>query len=145
MDSFIIKDVRLFDGDKAVESASVLVENGIITEVGAEITKDGIPVLSKPGHTLLPGLIEAHCHPGGNVKMPEQCFRFGITTVMDMHNVHELAVQQKQWARERKDFPDIKSSHYAATISNGWPAFVEKKLSKEGVSSNPLFLHGLAV
>ncbi|OQU98886.1 hypothetical protein CLAIMM_04598 [Cladophialophora immunda] len=132
MNSFIIKDVCLFDGDKVVENSSVLVENGIITEVGDIVSKDGIPVVCEPGHTLVPGLIEAHCHPYGNVKLPEQCFRFGITTLMDMHNVHEHAVQQKQWARERKDFPDVKSSHYAATIAGGWPAFVEKKLSKDG-------------
>ncbi|KIX94871.1 uncharacterized protein Z520_09561 [Fonsecaea multimorphosa CBS 102226] len=132
MNSFIIKDIRLFDGDKVVENSSVRVENGIITEVGDNASKDGTPVISKPGHTLVPGLIEAHCHPYDNVKLPEQCFRFGITTLMDMHNVHEHAVQQKQWARERTDFPDIKSCHYAATISGGWPAFVEKKLSKDG-------------
>lgn len=136
MSSFLIRDVRLFDGDKVVETASVLVENGLIVEVGSKLNKlrDGIPVISKPGHTLVPGLIEAHCHPYGNPQLPEQCLRFGITTVMDMHNVHEHAVQQKQWAKERKDFPDIKSSHYAATISGGWPEFVEKKLSKDGVS-----------
>ena len=138
MDSFIINGVRLFDGDTVWDSASVLVRHGIIQKVDANLSVNNehdLPVLSRPGHTLVPGLIEAHCHPYDNVQLPEQCFRFGITTVMDMHNVHENAVQQKQWARARKDFPDIKSCHYAATIANGWPAFVEKKLSKDGVGA----------
>ena len=135
MTSFIIKDVRLFDGDKVFESASILVEDGIIKKVGQNINKAGVPVISKPGHTLLPGLIEAHSHPYGEAKLSEQSFRFGITTLMDMHNVHENAVQQKKWAKERKDFPDIKSSHYAATIHGGWPAFVEKQLSDHGVGN----------
>ena len=135
MNSFILKDVHLFDGDKVFDSAAVLVEDGIIKEVRSDIHRAGLPVISKPGHTLVPGLIEAHCHPYGNAQLPEQCFRFGITTIMDMHNVHETAVQQKKWAKERKDFPDVKSCHYAATIAGGWPAFVEKKLSKNGVSS----------
>jgi len=52
---------------------------------------------------------------------------------MDMHNLHSNAVQQKQWAKDRRDFPDFKSCHFAATINNGWPAWVEKKLSNNKV------------
>jgi dihydroorotase-like cyclic amidohydrolase len=131
MDSFIIRDVRLFDGDGITENAGVLVENGVIRQVGRDLARPGIPVLSKPGHTLLPGLIDAHCHPYGEARLSEQAFRFGVTTLMDMHNLHENAVMQKKWAGERKDFPDVKSCHFAATIDGGWPAWVEKKLSND--------------
>lgn len=134
MSSFIIRDVRLFDGEKVLENESVLVEEGIITQVGQDVEKAGIPVLSMPGHTLLPGLIDAHCHPYRECRLSEQAFRFGITTLMDLHNLHENAVLQKKWAKERKDFPDVKSSHFAATIDGGWPAWVEKKLSNNEVS-----------
>lgn len=129
MTSFIIKDVRLFDGDDTLESASVLVENGMIKKVGLRVEEDGVPTLSRPGHTLLPGLIDAHTHPQADARLPEQAFRFGITTLMDMHNLHKNAVQLKQWAKQRKDFPDIRSCHFAATIDDGWPAWIEKKLS----------------
>lgn len=134
MDSFIIRDVRLFDGDSVLENTSILVENGLITHVGRDLEKAGVPALSMPGHTLLPGLIDAHCHPYREARLSEQAFRFGITTLMDMHNLHENAVLQKKWATERKDFPDIKSCHFAATINGGWPAWVEKKLSNNQVN-----------
>ncbi len=134
MTSFIIQDVRLFDGENVVEKGSVLVENGLIKQVGGHFEKPGVPTISKPGHTLLPGLIDAHCHPYRQARLSEQSFRFGITTLMDMHNLHENAVLQKKWAKERKDFPDVKSCHFAATIDNGWPAWVEKKLSNNDVS-----------
>jgi len=134
MSSFIIKDVRLFDGEEVVENACVLVEDGLIKEVGEKLLEAGIPVYSKSGHTLLPGLIDAHCHPYREVDLPEQSFRFGITTLMDLHNLHENAVLQKQRAKERKDFPDVKSCHFAATIDGGWPAWVEKKLGNNPVS-----------
>jgi hypothetical protein len=128
MNSFILQDVRLFDGDVMIERTSVRIENGLIAEINTDITTAGIPVLSKPGHTLLPGLIDAHSHPYGDPRGPEQVFRFGITTLMDLQNPHENAVLQKKWAVERRDFPDIKSCHFAATIENGWPAWIEDQL-----------------
>jgi dihydroorotase-like cyclic amidohydrolase len=134
MTSFTIKNVRLFDGEKVVENASVLVEDGVITQIGHDVAKAGLPTISKSGHTLLPGLIDAHCHPYRESRLCEQAFRFGITTLMDMHNLHESAVLQKQWARERKDVPDVKSCHFTATIDGGWEAWVEKKLSNNEVS-----------
>jgi dihydroorotase-like cyclic amidohydrolase len=135
MTSFIIKDVRLFDGDTVHEKTSIVVENGKIKAVGGEVTTSGVPVFSRPGHTLLPGLIDSHAHPYREARLSEQAFRFGITTLMDMHNTSDNAIQQKKWAKERKDFPDIKSCHFAATIDGGWPAFVEKRLSNNEVSA----------
>ncbi|KAH8171529.1 amidohydrolase family protein [Sarocladium implicatum] len=127
MTSFLIRGVRLFDGDNVTETTSVLVKDGLIAKVGPEIEAEGVPVIDKPGHTLLPGLIDAHVHPEEHVELSEQAMRFGITTLMDMQNRH--ADKQKQWARERKDLPDFKSAHSGATIENGWPAAVVKKLS----------------
>ena len=138
MSAFIVKDVRLFDGEQVFENASVLVEDGVIKQVGQDLTKDGVSTISKPGHTLLPGLIDAHCHPYREARLCEQAFRFGITTLMDMHNLHENAVLQKKWARERRDFPDVKSCHFAATIDGGWPAWVEKKLSNNEVGRSSI-------
>ncbi|KAF2871445.1 hypothetical protein BDV95DRAFT_628662 [Massariosphaeria phaeospora] len=145
MSSFIISDVRLFNGDTVIDNTLILVENGLITQVGSSVPAsllDHLPRYSKPGHTLLPGLIDAHSHPYGDPAQPEQAFRFGITTLMDLHNTHDNAVQQKQWANERKDFPDIKSCHFAATIDGGWPWWVEKKLGIDHVCCTSL-LHAL--
>lgn len=132
--AFIIRNVRLFDGESVLENWSVLVDNGIIRQVEPDLDLPDLPTISKPGHTLLPGLIDSHCHPYGEARFSEQAFRFGITTLMDMQNQHENAQLQKKWAKERKDFPDVKSSHYAATIDGGWPAYVEKKLGNNKVS-----------
>jgi hypothetical protein len=128
MNSFIFQDIRLFDGESMIERTSVRIENGLIAEINPDISAAGSPVFSKPGHTLLPGLIDAHSHPYGDPRGPEQVFRFGITTLMDLQNPHENAVLQKRWAAERRDFPDIKSCHFAATIENGWPAWIEDQL-----------------
>lgn len=134
MTSFAITNVRVFDGENVLEDADIVVEDGIIKQVGHGLNSGHLPSISMPGHTLLPGLIDAHCHPERELSLLEQAYRFGITTIMDMHNVHENVVQLKRWAQERKDIPDVKSCHYAATIKGGWPAWVEMKLPGVEVS-----------
>lgn len=128
MDSFVVSDVRLYDGEKILANASVLVRDGVIHDVGTTVDSGDLPILRRPGHTLIPGLIEAHCHPEGELQMSEQAIRFGITTLLDLQNVHEQAVQQKKWSRERKDLPDVKSAHFGATIHNGWPTYLLKQI-----------------
>ena len=129
MASFIIKDVRLFDGEKMVSNSSVLIENGFIIQVGEDINKDEVSVICKPGHTLLPGLIDAHCHPYREEKLSEQAFRFGITTLMDLHNLHENAVQQKEWAKKRKVPPQrLLQTNTALIQFEGFSGYQERTL-----------------
>ncbi|MDD9206513.1 amidohydrolase [Georgenia sp. 10Sc9-8] len=48
-----------------VENGTVLVEDGVITAFGAEVTvPDGVPVLDAAGRWVLPGFVEAHAHLG---------------------------------------------------------------------------------
>lgn len=86
----IIKDVKIFTGHEWIEQGFVRVSGGSIVEVGAgTYTGDttGHVVLSSPGDTLIPGLIDSHIHAlGGNIQSIEQSIRFGVTTVCDMHN-----------------------------------------------------------
>jgi imidazolonepropionase-like amidohydrolase len=61
----VFENVRLFDGEKIYPSANVVVKNGKISTVSiATPTKgeEGATVIDGTGHTLLPGLIEAHMH-----------------------------------------------------------------------------------
>ncbi len=85
MASFLLKDVRIFDGENTIDNGSVLVENGKISKVSSsEIQFDG-QVFAKPGHTLLPGLIDVHIHADqANPAALPQSLRFGVTTVCDM-------------------------------------------------------------
>ncbi|KAK5688025.1 hypothetical protein LTS10_000003 [Elasticomyces elasticus] len=121
MPSLIIRDVRIFDGETCVDNSSVWIQDGIIKAVGDSFENADAEVLSMPGHTLLPGLIDAHCHPYGDVKLPKQSFRFGITTIVDMHNTHENAVQQKKWSQQRKhatfdQYPNVNTEEAARSF-----------------------------
>lgn len=67
----IIKDVRIFTGEDFIEDGFVCFSNGRILVVG-QGRFQGDPhdaaVISRPGDTLIPGLINSHIHAlGGNV------------------------------------------------------------------------------
>jgi imidazolonepropionase-like amidohydrolase len=90
--SFVVKNVLLFTGHEFIQDGFVVVQDGKVTALGTgdPPNYDGIPTISKPGDTLLPGFIDSHIHAlSGNTESIEQSLRFGVTTVCDMHNDHE--------------------------------------------------------
>jgi cytosine/adenosine deaminase-related metal-dependent hydrolase len=123
--SFILDNVRIFTGINTIESGHVAVNNGIISAVsiGHPPTDVEVPVISKPGHTVVPGFIDSHIHADKGQEIAlYQSLKFGVTTVMDMHNetvnVHKL----KKVAADKKDeAADFKAAGVAATINGGWP------------------------
>lgn len=63
--SLLIKRVRPYGEGDPVD---VLIENGVITEIGAPSAPDDAEVVHGPGHVLLPGFVDLHTHlrdPGG--------------------------------------------------------------------------------
>ena len=122
MASFVIKDVQIFTGEEVLESGSVLVEDGIIRYVGRDTPSGDLPIISALNSTLIPGLIDAHIHANkGQVLAIEQSLRFGVTTVLDMHNESWNVTKLKKIAAERKDVGDFKSACFGATVDKGWP------------------------
>lgn len=121
MASFLISDVRIFDGEKTIESGHVLVENGKIAEVSTTPISFSGAKISKPGHTLFPGLIDVHIHAdkANPVALP-QSLRCGITTVCDMANEYKNIVTLRKQL-EGGDCADLKTTSFAATVENGWP------------------------
>jgi imidazolonepropionase-like amidohydrolase len=58
-----IRDVRIFDGEKTIESQDVRIEAGRITSIApASTSTPAGAVIHGKGRTLLPGLIDAHAH-----------------------------------------------------------------------------------
>lgn len=121
MSSFLITDVRIFDGENTIDSGSVLVENGTISKVSTSPIPFAGTTYSKPGHTLLPGLIDVHIHGnGGNEFALPQSLRCGVTTVCDMANEWPN-IQKLKRQLAGGDCADLKTMSFAATIEDGWP------------------------
>jgi imidazolonepropionase-like amidohydrolase len=123
MTEFLIRNVRIFTGEETIDEGYVHVHDGKIKAIGLMSDAPLTPVkaYSKPGHTLLPGLIDCHIH--ANSADPEalpQALRFGVTTVCEMHNELEN-VQKLRKQTLQPDTASYKTSGQAATIENGWP------------------------
>lgn len=98
MSATIIKSVRLFDGNEVYPTSTVTFdrESGIIISVdtsssGADVPQDA-EVIDGSGHTLLPGLLDAHVHVHA-LHLPQDAdhsqvlrtpLRCGVTTICDM-------------------------------------------------------------
>ena len=131
MASFLIKDVRIFDGDDTIDNGSVLIENGKISKVSSSPIEYSGQTISKPGHTLIPGLIDVHIHAdhANPIALP-QSLRFGVTTVCDMHNEWQNILKLKEQMKGG-DCADLKYTSFAATIDMGWPMPIVLAHNKE--------------
>ena len=131
MASFLITDVRVFDGETVIEDGSVLVESGKISKVTSKpIEIDAlVRTISKPGHTLLPGFIDAHVHVGfGDEPGLAQGLRFGVTTQCDLGNA-PFQINNLRGIVKNGNCSDLKAAMESATPEGGWPAPLMKVLS----------------
>ncbi|MBJ6981590.1 CIA30 family protein [Luteimonas sp. MC1572] len=81
--AFAITGVRVFDGERVLPAANVVIRDGRIAAVGADVAiPAGIEVVDGAGRTLLPGFIDAHTHSWGEAQ--RDALRFGVTAELDM-------------------------------------------------------------
>lgn len=118
--AFAIRDVRIFDGERAIERGTVVVRDGTIAAVGADVAvPEGLPTIDGAGGTLLPGLIDAHVHAWGEAQA--DALRFGITTALDMHGMAERlpALRAQRESRAPTAQADLWAAGYAVTAPGG--------------------------
>lgn len=123
---FMVRDVRVFDGECLSDADSVIVRGGHVVQVGR-----GLPVpadatvIDGAGGTLLPGLIDGHTHTPPDVEYAEramrQALRFGVTTVMCLGTEPATAAAMKQRAADRFDLADVRSAGTIATAPGSHP------------------------
>ncbi|MCA0938465.1 amidohydrolase family protein [Salipiger pacificus] len=60
----LIRGSNIFDGSSAelMTGMDVLIESGLVTSIGANLSTDGAEVIDADGRTLMPGLIDMHWH-----------------------------------------------------------------------------------
>lgn len=119
-DAYFLQDVRVFDGTQVVEKTQVMIANGIIQEMGPNLSNAGnAQVISGQSLTVIPGLIDAHTHSYGDAL--KDALRFGVTAHLDMFGSEVGLVVNKQNRQEleAKNEADLFSSGMLATVEGG--------------------------
>ena len=102
MNSYLIKNARIVN-EGTILHGDVLVENGIIQQIGSNIFKEGISLLDAKDKFLIPGLIDDQVHfrePGlthkANIATESRAaVSGGITTFIEQPNTIPQATTQK--------------------------------------------------
>jgi len=111
---FVIRDVRVFDGERMIPKASVQVRDGVIVSVGGSTVPSGVESIAGGGRTLLPGLIDAHTHAFGDAL--ERALVFGVTTELDMFTDHRFAATMRKEQRSTEGAPGRADLYSAGTL-----------------------------
>lgn len=117
---FAITNVRVFDGEKVISKAVVVVQDGRIVAVGPNVrVPAGAAVTDGVGKTLIPGLIDAHTHTFGAARA--DAIRFGVTTELDMftHPATLGPIRRQREATSATAQADLFSAGVLATAPNG--------------------------
>ncbi len=125
--SFAVRKVRVFDGDRLHTDMTVVVRDGLIYSVRADTTvPPGTEMIDGTGQTLLPGLFDSHTHTEDNDLT--QLLAFGVTTVLDMGSVPTWAADRREEQRQGvvTDRADLLSAGWITTAPRGhgtqfWP------------------------
>lgn len=118
--SFLISNIRVFDGNSVTENQSIRVENGNITQISAQLSaRENETVIEGEGLTALPGLIDAHTHTYGAAL--KDALRFGVTAHLDMFTAEAnlQGTRQLRDSVENTSETNLFSSGTMATVSGG--------------------------
>lgn len=91
---FVIKDVKLFDGNNVIEHANVYVKDGLISRIinnEETITCNYKYLIDGNNKTLIPGLINAHAHILNSKNLNESA-QAGILTTLDLNCLTEDSI-----------------------------------------------------
>jgi cytosine/adenosine deaminase-related metal-dependent hydrolase len=115
---FAITDVRLFDGERVLPSATIVTRDGRIAQVSPTgLSQLPAVVIDGRGRTVLPGLIDAHVHSFDETALRD-AIRFGVTTVLDMFCPVEDAAKLRA-LRGQPSVADYYSAGPVATAPGG--------------------------
>ncbi len=119
--TLVIRGAQVFDGERSLGTPTVLVRGGQIVALGEAIeVPPGATEIDGRGHTLVPGLIDAHTHIWQRTHL-EEALVFGVTTELDMMSAPAgLAVLKKrQRGGKDDDIADLRTAGHALTAEGG--------------------------
>lgn len=102
----VVRNARVFDGEKLCEVRDVLFENGVICDEFTG-TESEIKTFDGTGCLLLPGLIDSHIHLNSIDNLTD-AVNGGVTTMLDMATGSDELIDN---LRHKEGLTDIESCH----------------------------------
>ncbi len=115
---FVIEDVKLFDGNKVVEHATIYIKDGLIASIDSVKTSLNCKYNYRiNGHnkTLIPGLINAHVHIQSREDLTKSA-NAGILTVMELLRLQEDSIPVYKILSDSANFPYFYTSGIGADM-----------------------------
>ena len=104
--NLVIQNVKVFDGVSIIPNATLVVRNGMISEIKTDPNEvfENYSIIDGTGKTIIPGLINAHVH-AWLPEHTEEALRSGVFTVLDLLNNDASSI------KTLKDMGNSSSSH----------------------------------
>lgn len=115
----LITGVRVFTGSALTNPIDVLLEGGLIAQVGKDISSTGADIVDGRGHTLLPGLIDGHVHWDPPSDLDMSSLRWGVTTEVDLFSEPDPSRVEAERRTGRTDQPEVITAGLLATAPGG--------------------------
>jgi imidazolonepropionase-like amidohydrolase len=118
--AFVIRNVRIFDGEKIIAADSVAVSDGKIVAVGRNVAAPpDAQIVDGTGDTLVPGLVDSHVHAWIRDVLKMDLV-MGVTTDLDMYMLSQNIVPwRKQEAQGAPDAADFRTAGTAIAVAGG--------------------------
>lgn len=121
--TFAITNARIFDGTRLLPLGTVVVRDGKIVAVGADVQiPEGVTPINAGRGTLIPGLIDSHVHASFFGNGLQRALIFGVTTALDMFTMPVYAKQMREEQARSGGAPgraDLFSAGVMATVPGG--------------------------
>lgn len=140
----ILQDIKLFDGDKVYNKATIVIDNGIILKLFTDLKTSfsGKNVIQGNGLTVVPGLINSHVHMHSQTfKVAENAAKNGILTLMDLGGIDYPFLDSLQtMGNTMSSMPYFYSSKNHVTVENGHGTQYAPYQTVNNVSEIPAFI-----
>ena len=117
---FTIVDVKLFDGNKVTEHANIYVKKGKIVQIDSSNQTSLLKskkIIDGKNKTLIPGLINAHCHLSSSNDLKDAA-QAGILTMIELFRMQENTIQRFRKLAEKPQYANFFTAGMAADMPN---------------------------
>lgn len=117
-ESYLIEDVKLFDGYKVYQKVDIAIEDGRIHQIAKRIRPESkMEVVDGTNKTIIPGLINAHVHAWIPYHL-KNALEAGVFAILDMHGPGAETKLLRDFKLE-DGYAQFYSTGYAATVEGG--------------------------